>query len=47
MSSARRPKSRIICGVASGDMNVAKTPIFMLALLVWLQPLAASVITAR
>ena len=33
MSSARRPKSRIIRGVARGDMNVEKTPIFMLALL--------------
>ena len=30
MPSARRPKSRIICGVASGDMKVAKTPIFMM-----------------
>jgi hypothetical protein len=34
MPSARRPKSRIICGVAKGDMKVEKTPIFMLALLV-------------
>ncbi len=34
MFSARRPKSRIICGVAWGDMNVAKTPIFMLAFLI-------------
>ncbi len=34
MFSARRPKSRIICGVAWGDMNVEKTPIFMVALLV-------------
>jgi hypothetical protein len=33
MSSARRPKSRIIPGVASGDMKVEKTPIFMLVLL--------------
>ena len=29
MFSARRPKSRIICGVAWGDMNVEKTPIFI------------------
>ena len=34
MPSARRPKSRIICGVAWGDMKVEKTPIFMMALLV-------------
>ena len=34
MLSARRPKSRIICGVAWGDMKVEKTPIFMVALLV-------------
>src|SRR3990167_707740 len=33
MPSARRPKSLIICGVAWGDMNVAKTPIFMATLL--------------
>ena len=38
MFSARRPKSRIICGVAWGDMNVEKTPIFMLALLVSIVP---------
>jgi len=31
ISSARLPKSRIICGVARGDMNVENTPIFMLA----------------
>ena len=34
MLSARRPKSRIICGVAWGDMKVEKTPIFMVTLLV-------------
>jgi hypothetical protein len=33
MLSARRPKSRIICGVACGDMKVAKTPTFMTFLL--------------
>ena len=32
ISFARRPKSRIICGVALGDMNVEKTPIFILLL---------------
>jgi hypothetical protein len=40
MSSARRPKSRIIWDVAWGDMNVEKTPIFMLALLVSMKRLA-------
>src|SRR5689334_9752452 len=33
MPSARLPKSLIIAGVALGDMNVAKTPIFMADLL--------------
>src|SRR5471030_513352 len=33
MPSARRPNSRIICGVAVGDTNVENTPIFMLAFL--------------
>ena len=33
MFSARLPKSRIIAGVAWGDMNVAKTPTFMMSLL--------------
>ena len=31
--SARLPKSLIILGVAWGDMNVAKTPTFMMVLL--------------
>ena len=35
-----RPKSRIICGVAFGDINVEKTPIFMLALLAMVNLLA-------
>ena len=33
MPSARWPKSRIICRVALGDMNVEKTPILMPVLL--------------
>ena len=33
MSSAHRPKSLIMPGVAKGDMKVEKTPIFMLVFL--------------
>src|SRR4051812_2997563 len=35
MPSARRPKSRIMAGVAKGDMKVAKTPTFMMLLLLF------------
>ena len=47
MPSARRPKSRIICGVAWGDMNVEKTPIFMLALLAFCWPEGKTMVRAE
>jgi hypothetical protein len=42
MASERRPKSLIMAGVASGDMKVENTPIFMGTILprercVWLR----------